>query len=189
MRKSAVEDCLVVLNHFGIDPKRAKAIDVGGAREVNLDGAFIGNPLMRLCPDLTLLDGGFSVEKIGTDADTVGDFLNEGTILPLKSRFDLVFSFDTLEHVKNPFLFSEHLIAITRPGGYVFAATVFSWSYHPAPEDYYRFSPAGLRELFENSYNRNSGEFSVLHCSWGSDQKGVVLFGQRGVEGECGHHR
>jgi len=191
MRRSAVEDCLVVLEHFGVDLRHAKAIDVGGAEQVNLDGAFIANPIRRVCEDLTLLDGGFSVEKIQTAANTVGDFLEEDTISPLQSRFDLVFTFDTLEHVKNPFLFCEHLVAVTRPGGYVFAATVFSWSYHPAPEDYFRFSPAGLRELFENQCNRYSSDFEVLHSGWGSDKKGVLLLGRRRAltEGGYDHYR
>lgn len=179
MRRASVEDCLVVLEHFGVDPKSARAIDVGGAEQVNLDGAFIENPIRRLCRDLTLLDGGFSVEKIRTAANTVGDFLDEETIGSMESRFDLVLTFDTLEHVKNPFLFCEHLIAIAKPGGYVFAATVFSWSYHPAPEDYFRFSPPGLRELFVNRCNRHSTDFEVLHSGWGSDKKGVLLFGRR----------
>ncbi|MDI9430196.1 MAG: methyltransferase domain-containing protein [Planctomycetota bacterium] len=179
MRRAAVEDCLILLKHFGVDPRNGRAIDVGGAEHVNLDGAFIENPIRRLCPDLTLLDGGFSVEKIRTAANAVGDFLEERTIEPLTSCFDLVFTFDTLEHVRNPFLFCEHLIAIAKPGGYVFAATVFSWSYHPAPEDYFRFSPAGLREVFVNRCNRHSTEFEVLHSGWGSDKKGVLLFGRR----------
>jgi hypothetical protein len=179
MRKSSVEDCLTLLGHFGVDARKAKAVDVGGAEHVNLDGAFVQNPIMRVCNDLVLLDGGFSVEKIQTSASTVGDFLQEQTIAPLKSQFDLVFSFDTLEHVSNPFLFCEHLIAIAKPGAYIFAATVFSWSYQPAPEDYFRFSPAGLRELFENRCNRHCSEIDVLHCGWGSDKRGVVLLGRR----------
>jgi SAM-dependent methyltransferase len=181
MRKASLDDCLTVLEQFDVDPKRAKAIDVGGSETVNLDGEFVPNPLLTLCDDLTLLDGGFSVERMQTTADTVSDFLAEETITPLESRFDLVFSFDTLEHVSNPFLFCEHLVAITKPGGYVFAATLFSWTYHPAPQDYYRFSPAGMRELFENEYNRRRNEFDALRYGWGSDRKGkgVFLFGCR----------
>ena len=109
----------------------------------------------------------------------IADFLDPQTIVPLRAGYDLVLSFDTLEHVRDPFLFCEHLIAVAKPGAYLFVATVFDWPYHPAPEDYFRFSPAGLRELFENPRNALTGSFSVLYADWDEDKKGVFLVGRR----------
>jgi len=179
MRKSAISDCIRILKHYCVDPSCGEVIDVGGTETVYLDTALARNPLLELSPNLTFLDKGFNVEFIGTKANEVLDFLDSSPISHLQGGFGLVYCFDTLEHVSNPFLFCEHLIYITKPGGYTYVATVFEWPYHPSPEDYFRFSPAGLRELFQSPLNRLRDEFSVLWCDWGSDRKGVALLGQR----------
>ena len=137
---------------------------LAGPETVYLDTILACNPLFELSPNQTFLDKGFNVDSIGTKADKVVDFLDSSSISHLQGRFDLVYCFDTLEHISNPFLFCEHLIYITKPGGYVYMATVFEWPYHPSPEDDFRFSPAGLRELFHSPLNKLRDEFSVLWC-------------------------
>jgi len=179
MRSAAFQDCLRVFRKFGIDPSRGSAVDVGGTEVVWLDGVPAPNPLKRLNPNLLFLDKGFNVEALGTSADYVVDFLDSATVSSLQCKFDIVFCFDTLEHIPNPFLFCENLIYITKNGGYVYVATVFEWPYHPSPEDYFRFSPSGLRECFTGPANRLREEFLVLCCDWCSDGKGVFLLGQR----------
>lgn len=179
MRKTAIKHFLALLKKYGVAVDQAKTIDVGGAQEVYFEGQFIANPLGKLCPNIRYLEEGFSSERIKTSADMIADFLDPQTIVPLRAGYDLVLSFDTLEHVRDPFLFCEHLIAVAKPGAYLFVATVFDWPYHPAPEDYFRFSPAGLRELFENPRNALTGSFSVLYADWDEDKKGVFLVGRR----------
>jgi hypothetical protein len=49
------------------------------------------------------------------------------------------------------------MIFVAKPGGYIYVATVFEWPYHPSPEDYFRFIPAGLRELFLSPGKINNG--------------------------------
>lgn len=56
---------------------------------------------------------------------------------------------------------------------------VFEWPYHPSPEDYFRFTPAGLRELFLSPLNHLREEIQILWCDWGTDGKGVSLLGRR----------
>jgi len=179
MRQSAVDDCSAILFRFGISVSTAAAIDVGGTETVFLDGASRPNPLLAQHPGLMLFDRGFTQEALGTAAHEEADFLDKSTIAKFERRFDLVYSFDTIEHVSNPFLFAEHLISITRPGGHIYLATVFQWMYHPSPEDYFRFSPAGLRELFENPANGLRDECTVLWCGWGTDPKGTALLARR----------
>ena len=179
MRSAAFQDCLQVLKKFGIDPTRGAVIDVGGTETVYLDGVPSPNPLKTLNPHIVFLDKGFNVELLGTAAHEAVDFLDIRAVSRLAGRFDLVFCFDTLEHVPDPFRFCEHLIYITRPGGHIYVATVFEWPYHPSPEDYFRFSPAGLRECFISPRNGLRDQFAILWCDWGSDGKGVALFGQR----------
>lgn len=179
MRSAAIQDCFRILREYGIDPSRGSAVDVGGTEIVYLDGKPAPNPLKRVIPNLVFLDKGFNVEALNTSAHQVLDFLDRQSIAGLAGRFDLVFCFDTLEHVQNPFRFCEHLIYITKPGGYIYVATVFEWPYHPSPEDYFRFSPSGLRECFTSDLNALRNDFSILSCDWCSDGKGVFLFGRR----------
>ena len=109
------------------------------------------NPLLTMIPNIQFFDRGFNADAIATASDVEGDFLLERDVLPLENQFDLVLSFDTLEHVSDPFTFCRNLVRVARPGGHIFLATVFAWEYHPSPEDYFRFSPTGLIESFANS--------------------------------------
>jgi SAM-dependent methyltransferase len=178
VRQSAVDDCFGVLSHFGV-PAGGTVIDVGGTETVCLDGRPERNPLLERHPGLVLLDGGYTQQALGTTAHTEADFLDGSLIEAIEQAFDLVYCFDTLEHVSNPFLFSQHLLAITKPGGHIYVATVFEWMYHPSPEDYFRFSPSGLRELFRNPLNGLRDECTVLWHGWGTDPKGTALLARR----------
>lgn len=134
----------------------------------NTETIVTDNPLLPLVPDLQFFDRGFNTEALGAEVDVMGDFLVEADVRPLLDRFDVVFCFDTLEHVSDPFTFCQNLLRITKPGGVVYLATVFAWEYHPSPQDYFRFSPEGLRECFV----RSGGE--VLDCGW--DMAGVSVY-------------
>jgi SAM-dependent methyltransferase len=157
-----------------------RAIDIGGTETVYLDDGFAPNPLLELSPGLELLDRGFNVDVVGTSADHVVDFLDPAVASRLEGRFDLVYCFDTLEHVSDPFRFAEHLVRILKPGGHLYLATVFQWAYHPSPEDYFRFSPIGLLEVFTGPVNVMRGQFDPLWLGWGTDPRGVVILGRRG---------
>lgn len=179
MRRSAVTDCVELLAHFGIDPGAGDAIDIGGTEAVYLDDSFQPNPLCSISPGLTLLDKGFNVELVGTVTDHEVDFLDPAVAAQLDASFDMTYSFDTLEHVSDPFRFCEHLVKVTRPGGHIFIATVFSWPYHPSPEDFFRYSPTGLRECLLGPRNSHAAEIDVLWCGWDQDRRGVELLARR----------
>lgn len=179
MRMAAVRDCLRVLKHFGIDPALTPAIDIGGTRSVFLlegeRGRTTDNPLLAVNRNLTLLDRGFNAEEFATGQDETLDFLDPRAIEHLRDRFAMVFCFDTLEHVSNPFIFADHLMQIARPGGFVYVSTVFSWVYHPSPEDYFRYSPTGLRQVFQDGVNSSRDRTSIIWCDWESDERAVAL--------------
>ncbi len=65
-------------------------------------------------------------------------------------HFDLVVTKMTFEHLYDPFGAAEEITRLLAPGGVLILITVWSWRYHTAPgvEDYFRFSTAGLRQLF-----------------------------------------
>ena len=62
--------------------------------------------------------------------------------------FDAVFSIDVLEHVREPWLAAAEIVRLLKPGGFTYHSTLFSWRYHPAPADYWRFTPDSLTFLF-----------------------------------------
>ncbi|WP_181704035.1 methyltransferase domain-containing protein [Chthonobacter albigriseus] len=63
--------------------------------------------------------------------------------------YDVVFSVDTIEHVKAPWRVAAEIARILRPGGITFHSTVFTTRYQPQPEDFFRFTPDGLKSLFD----------------------------------------
>jgi SAM-dependent methyltransferase len=70
---------------------------------------------------------------------------------PLEAAFDLVFCEQVLEHVPDPVQASRNLFALIRPGGFAVVSVPFMVRIHREPEDYWRFSPAGLRVLLERA--------------------------------------
>jgi len=65
--------------------------------------------------------------------------------------YDIVFSCDVFEHIKEPWLASEECIRITKPGGLNIHVTLFSWRWHPCPVDMYRYTHEGLEFLFKRT--------------------------------------
>jgi hypothetical protein len=108
------------------------------------------NPILDAFANVTLLDHGFTGDLLNTGSDLKGDFLSESFIRPLSESFDVVLSFDTLEHVEDPFRFCRHLVEIAAQRGHIYLQTVFNWEYHPSPQDYFRYSPEGLRVCFRD---------------------------------------
>lgn len=75
----------------------------------------------------------------------------EGSVeaLPVDDgSFDLVLCTQVLEHVAHPGQAVRELYRVTAPGGRVLASTHGVQVYHPSPTDYWRWTHAGLEELF-----------------------------------------
>jgi hypothetical protein len=69
---------------------------------------------------------------------------------PIKGKkFDLGICMDLLEHTSNPFIVAENIIGSLKSGAYLFVTVPWSWNIHHHPDDYWRFSPSGLGELFK----------------------------------------
>ena len=136
----------------------------------NTEAIISDNPLLACVPGIKFFDRGFNADDIATASDMEGDFLLDRDVAPMLDKFDLVLSFDTLEHVSDPATFCRNLIRIARPGGHIYLATVFSWEYHPSPQDYFRFSPEGLRQCFAGS------PAELLDCGWETEGVSVYSF-------------
>lgn len=78
-------------------------------------------------------------------------------------RFSAVLCSEVLEHVARPWLALPSMAAVIRPGGWMICTTLTSFHLHGFPDDYYRYTPSGLRLLLEDAgfadvQTENAGE-------------------------------
>lgn len=63
--------------------------------------------------------------------------------------FDAILSVNVLEHVAKPWLAAAEVTRLLRPGGVTFHIAPFSYFYHRAPIDCWRYAPDAFCVLFE----------------------------------------
>lgn len=85
------------------------------------------------------------------------------------ASFDVVLCTQVLEHCDDPAEAVRELRRVTAPGGRVLASTHGTWVYHPSPQDYWRWTHAGLERLF-----RQHGEWSTVQVSPGVGTAGTL---------------
>lgn len=71
------------------------------------------------------------------------------TTLP-DSSADIVLSNQVLEHVDSPQGYLQEAMRILKPGGHIILTTHGYWYYHPTPNDYWRWTSAGLKKIIEH---------------------------------------
>jgi len=101
--------------------------------------------------------------------------------LPYASgSYDVVVLDQTLEHLKHPWVAAEEIKRVLRPNGLSICTSVFVYPLHKfgAYDDYYRFSPAGLRAVFE-------GYKVISAAGWGNAETLKLAYdhSERGPEG------
>ena len=77
-----------------------------------------------------------------------------GTALALPfggETFDAAICFQVLEHVPEPFELLREARRVIKPGGHLILTAPHIWNVHEAPHDYFRYTPYGLRHLFEKA--------------------------------------
>ncbi len=62
---------------------------------------------------------------------------------------DLILSNQVLEHVDSPEGYLQESYRLLKPGGTAIFTTHGYWYYHPTPNDYWRWTSAGLRKTIE----------------------------------------
>ncbi|WP_276248643.1 bifunctional 2-polyprenyl-6-hydroxyphenol methylase/3-demethylubiquinol 3-O-methyltransferase UbiG [Haladaptatus sp. YSMS36] len=94
-------------------------------------------------------------EYIGLDVYAEGnsvDFLASGMELPVQSNsIDYVVSTQVLEHLPDPSEFFTEVHRVLKAGGQAFISTNQMYPLHEIPNDYFRFTRYGLRELTKSS--------------------------------------
>jgi SAM-dependent methyltransferase len=97
--------------------------------------------------------------------DLTADF--EYVDLALKGRrFGVIICMSVLEHCRNPFKMARNIEMLLADGGTLLVGVPFVWELHGFPDDYWRFTPSGIRVLFSNL------DFSGLHGMAFSGRKG-----------------
>lgn len=98
------------------------------------------------------------------------DIVGTAEEIPVEdASFDVVVCSQVLEHVDDPPRVVRELHRVTRPGGRVLASTHGVQVYHPSPDDYWRWTHAGLDKLF-----RDAGAWSSLAVSPGAGTAGTL---------------
>jgi SAM-dependent methyltransferase len=69
----------------------------------------------------------------------------DGTVPVDDGAFDAVLSTQVLEHVEDPATYLSECFRVLRPGGRLLLSTHGVFMYHPDPDDYWRWTGAGLK--------------------------------------------
>ncbi|MGL6096178.1 MAG: class I SAM-dependent methyltransferase [Fimbriiglobus sp.] len=82
--------------------------------------------------------------------------------LPFRDEtFDGVFSFNVLEHVRDPFAAALEIARVMKPGGKLYCVVPFLQPFHAYPHHYYNMTAQGLKALFENLLRVDKQEVNV----------------------------
>jgi len=96
---------------------------------------------------------GLSAENLNMQRSTKVDYVvvEENKFPVPDDSFDVVFSAQVLEHVREPWVWYKEIARIIRPGGYVVTISPISWPYHEAPIDCWRIFPDGMAALYKQA--------------------------------------
>jgi SAM-dependent methyltransferase len=88
----------------------------------------------------------------GADIDALHEvrIREDGTLACGDGEFDLVASFQVLEHVWDLTRYLEEARRVLRPEGWLLLTTHGCWLYHPHPQDYRRWTAEGLQREVES---------------------------------------
>lgn len=85
---------------------------------------------------------------------------------------DIILSNQVLEHVDSPGGYLQEALRILKPGGSIICTTHGYWFYHPTPNDYWRWTSAGLRKTIADEGFRITSFFGIM----GLAASGLQLF-------------
>jgi SAM-dependent methyltransferase len=85
----------------------------------------------------------------GDGVDVVADIHNPPE--DWRGRFTGILCSEVLEHVARPWVALPKIREMMRPGGWLVVTTLTSFPIHGFPDDYYRYTPSGLKLLLEDA--------------------------------------
>lgn len=140
---------IIALQQFfsspGIDPCKEQVLEVGSK---NYGNTADFKTALGISEENYI---GVDMEA-GNNVDIVLDFT-----LPFEwidkalggKRFTFIICCSVLEHCSQPFKMAENIQKLLAPGGYIFIAAPFVWRVHAYPDDLFRYTPSGLKTLFQ----------------------------------------
>jgi SAM-dependent methyltransferase len=115
----------------------------------NVVGLDLGSGSGRIRQDAVTVDA---------DPNSGADHVCDGAALPFAdNHFDYVWCNAMLEHVPDPFKVAAEIVRTLKPGGLAIVQVPFLESVHGWPQDYFRFTGQGLRSLFRELEEVQSG--------------------------------
>lgn len=118
--------------------RRALA-DVLASADPRALGLNVGSGETRIGPTFFAVD-------LARSAAT--DVVADARALPFAAgTFGVVVSQEMVEHVDDPFAVVREMARVLAHGGWIYLQAPFIIGYHPGPEDYWRFTRAGMRRL------------------------------------------
>ncbi|HEY1693380.1 MAG TPA: class I SAM-dependent methyltransferase [Polyangiaceae bacterium] len=80
------------------------------------------------------------------------DLYYDGKTLPFPDdSFDTVISIQVLEHTPHPQTVVDEMSRVAKKGGLVLVHVPFSFRLHEEPNDFFRYTPHGLRSMFDGA--------------------------------------
>ena len=99
-----------------------------------------------------LLGGATAVVGFDIPGNPHADLHGSIDAIPVEdASFDVVLCLQVLEHVEDPAAAVRELRRIVKPGGRVLLSTHGVYPFHPNPDDFWRWTHAGLELLFRDN--------------------------------------
>lgn len=92
----------------------------------------------------------------GQDVDIVSDAHSLSETFEPES-FDIVIACSVWEHLHSPWIASQQVLKILKPGGQFYIQTHLCFPEHGYPSDYFRFTKEGLKHLFKGATQMVAG--------------------------------
>ncbi len=86
---------------------------------------------------------------VDVEVDISGEYENIVSKLKI-SRFNAIIVFSVLEHCLELSRACSNIEKLLNKDGLLFVSVPFCWEYHGFPNDYWRFTPNGIKALFPN---------------------------------------
>jgi SAM-dependent methyltransferase len=115
----------------------------------------------------------YGVKYLGADLSIVSDIDIEidieGTLQLKDESVDILLSSQVLEHVYNTDKYLKECYRVLKPDGNLIITTHGHWVFHPDPNDYWRWTSQGLKEIIKKH------SFEIEHFSGIMNIKSVAL--------------
>lgn len=124
--------------------------------------SFVGKSakkaIKNIEPDKLIINLGSGIKKINDRVVNIDfypfpnvDIVSDISRLPFEDNsVDAIINEAVLEHDKNPQALVREMYRILKQGGLIYITVPFVASFHSSPNDYYRWSKQGLRELLKD---------------------------------------